>query len=197
MEPEAFAWVHATLAQSVFEGHRLFAKPFTDAQRQVLWTQWRDVGRLVGVRYRDLPETIDGFDAYIAETMATALTWTPAIPEVMGTPRVSGSPHPALPAFAWKPIALMGAQHFRVMTTGMLPPELRLRLRLPYSRTDAALFRAHELISRASEPLIRGPLRNFGPHYVRARRAALERGDVASTAHPPAQRRAPSESVAA
>jgi hypothetical protein len=28
-------------------------------------------------------------------------------------------------------------------------------------------------------PLQRGPLSDFGPHYVRWRRAALERGEVA------------------
>ncbi|MHB8694191.1 MAG: oxygenase MpaB family protein [Solirubrobacteraceae bacterium] len=194
MEPEAFAWVHATLAQAAIEGHRRFATPLTRAQQQELWTQWRDVGRLVGVRYRDLPETIEGFDEYVAEVFATKLAWTPAIPEVMGTPRISGSPHPAVPAFAWKPVALLGAQQFRVLTTGLLPPELRLRLRLPYSGPDAAIFRAHELISRTSAPLIRGPLANFGPYYVRARRRQIERGDVASTAHPPKRRRSSSSS---
>ena len=188
MEPDAFAWVHATLALSAFEGHRRFARPLNERERQDLWTQWRDVGRLVGVRYRDLPETIAGFDAYIDEMFATTLTWTPAIDEVMATPRISGSPHPAIPAAVWKTLALFGAQQFRIMTTGMLTPDLRERLRLPYTRTDAALFRAHELLSRASGPAIRGPLREFGPHYVRWRREALERGEVASTAHPPQRR---------
>jgi uncharacterized protein (DUF2236 family) len=189
MEPDAFAWVHATLALSVIEGHRRFARPFTRRQAQDFWTQWRDVGRLVGVRYRDLPESIDGFDAYVEEVFATTLTWTPAIAEVMGTARVSGSPHGAIPAPLWKLISVLGAEGFRIMTTGMLTPELRLRLRLPYSRSDAAIFRSHELVGRASGPIIRGPLANVGPHYLRLRRQALERGDVASAEHPPRRRR--------
>jgi uncharacterized protein (DUF2236 family) len=188
MEPAAFAWVHATLALAVLEAHRRFARPFTPAQAQALWTQWRDVGRLVGVRYRDLPESIDGFHAYVDEVFSTTLTWTPAIPEVMGTPRITGSPHRLIPAPLWKRLAVVGAEEFRIMTTGMLTPELRVRLRLPYSRTDAAIFRAHELVGRATGPLIRGPLANIGPYYVRARRQALERGDVASPAHPPQRR---------
>jgi uncharacterized protein (DUF2236 family) len=188
MEPDAFAWVHVTLALAVLEGHRRFARPYTREQSQALWTQWRDVGRLVGVRYRDLPDSIDGFYAYVAEMFATTLTWTPAIPEVMGTPRITGSPARLIPAGVWRAVARVGAEQFRIMTTGMLTPELRLRLRLQYSRTDAAIFRAHERIGRASGPLIRGPLANIDPYYVRARRQALERGDVASTAHPPQRR---------
>jgi len=185
MEPGAFAWVHATLALAVLESHRRFAKPLRRDQAQAFWTQWRDVGRLVGVRYRDLPETIEGFHAYVEEMFATTLAWTPAIPEVMGTPRISGSPVKLIPAPLWKLIALFGAEQFRILTTGMMTPELRLRLRLPYSGSDAAIFRAHELAGRASGPVIRGPLANFGPHYVRWRRAALERGDVASITHTP------------
>ena len=172
----------------MIEGHRRFARPFTREQAQEFWTQWRDVGRLVGVRYRDLPESIEGFNDYVEEVFATTLTWTPAIAEVMGTARSSGSPHRAIPAPLWKLISGFGAEGFRIMTTGMLTPELRLRLRLPYSRTDAAIFRAHELVGRASGPIIRGPLANIGPYYLRARRQALERGDVASTAHPPQRR---------
>jgi uncharacterized protein (DUF2236 family) len=188
MEPAAFAWVHATLALAVLEGHRRFARPFPPDQAQAFWTQWRDVGRLVGVRYRDLPDSIDGFHAYVEEMFATTLTWTPAIAEVMATPRITGSPHRLIPAPLWRLIAVFGAEGFRIMTTGMLPPELRARLRLPYNRTDAAVFRAHELVGRASGPLIRGPLANVGPYYVRARRQALERGDVASPANAPQRR---------
>jgi uncharacterized protein (DUF2236 family) len=189
MEPDAFAWVHATLALSVLEGHRRFARPYTREQAQALWTQWRDVGRLVGVRYRDLPESIDGFYAYVEEMFATTLTWTPAIAEVMGTPRITSSPVRAVPTPVWKGFARVAGEQFRIVTTGMLTPDLRLRLRLPYSRGDAAIFRAHELVARASGPLIHGPLANVGPYYVRARRQALERGDVASASHPPRRRR--------
>jgi hypothetical protein len=41
---------------------------------------------------------------------------------------------------------------------------------------------------------MRGPLVNFGPHYVRWRRGALERGDVAGGT---AARRKPAPTVAA
>src|SRR5204863_16049 len=75
--------VHATLAASVVEGHRLFTKPMESWEKEAMWRQWRDVGRLVGVRYRDLPEDWDGFEQYFADMVATTLQWTPAVDEVM------------------------------------------------------------------------------------------------------------------
>lgn len=189
MEPEAFAWVHATLALAVIDGHRHFAREMTREQAQAFWTQWRDVGRLVGVRYRDLPESIEGFHEYVARTMEQELEWTPAIPEVLMTPSAARPPVPGLPGPVWKVLAFPLAAQFRIITTGLFPAELRARLDLPFSRSDELAFRAVAAGSRAVGPLVRGPLREFGPFYVKARRTALERGDVASVAHPPKQRR--------
>jgi len=183
MEPDAFAWVHATLAASVVEGHRLFTQPMEHAEKEALWRQWRDVGRLVGVRYRDLPEDWDGFEQYVADMVADTLEWTPAVDEVMDL--LGSAPPPQMPGMrpaAWRILRKPLATQLRVTTTGMLPRELRTRLNLPYSKNDARTFRALAAASRAAKPVVRGPLKEFGPSYVKWRQEALRRGDVASRA---------------
>src|SRR6202162_292850 len=40
LEPEAYAWVHATLAEAIVGGHERFGRPFTDQQRQGFWAEW-------------------------------------------------------------------------------------------------------------------------------------------------------------
>jgi uncharacterized protein (DUF2236 family) len=181
MEPGAFAWVHATLAASVVEGRRRLARPMTPAEKQAFWEQWLGVGRLVGVRERDLPADWAGFEAYFAETVSTRLCWTPAVPEVLDTlsrpipPDLPGL-HPSL----WRVLRAPMSLQLRVMTTGLIPRELRHRLGLRWTRRDATTFRALARASRASAPLVRGTLAEFGPAYVRWRREALARGDVAS-----------------
>jgi uncharacterized protein (DUF2236 family) len=62
----------------------------------------------------------------------------------------------------------------------MLPPTLREKLGLPLPPARQRAFHALSLGARTSGPFLFGPLRNFGPHYVRWRRRALERGDVAA-----------------
>src|SRR4051812_26654620 len=55
MEPEAFAWVHATLADGIVRGSAHFGTPMTWAEQEAFWEEWLGVGRLIGVRERDLP----------------------------------------------------------------------------------------------------------------------------------------------
>ncbi|MCW2989480.1 MAG: hypothetical protein JWM73_74 [Solirubrobacterales bacterium] len=185
MEPDAFAWVHATLAASVVRGHELFVAPMARGEIEAFWAQWRDVGKLIGVRERDLPEDWAGFEAYFEDVVRTELEWTPAIPEVLATLAASKPPnvpgmHPAL----WKVLRSPMGRQLHVQTLGLLPAGLRARLGLPWSQRDQRTFDRLAAISRRSGPLVRGPLREFGPSYVRWRRKALARGDVAS--RPPA-----------
>jgi uncharacterized protein (DUF2236 family) len=184
MEPGAFAWVHATLAASIAEGHRLFATPMTWPEKEAFWAQWRDVGRLIGVRDRDLPEDWGGFEDYFRSVVAEQLEWTPAVPEVLGQ-LSKAKPPPGLHPSLWRVLRVPMGSQLRLTTVGMLPRELRARLELPWSQNDRRAFRALAAASRAAGPAIRGPLAEFGPNYVRWRREALQRGDVASPAHPP------------
>ena len=70
-------------------------------------------------------------------------------------------------------------------TVALVPETLRQRLDLPFSRAERRAWDVLAAASRASGPLVRGPLRNFGPNYVRWRREALARGDVAKGAPAP------------
>ena len=87
---------------------------------------------------------------------------------------------PGMRPAAWRILRKPLATQLRVTTTGMLPREMRARLNLPYSKNDARTFRALAAASRAAKPVVRGPLKEFGPSYVKWRQEALRRGDVAS-----------------
>jgi len=187
LEPDAFAWVHATLAHSIFEGHRVFVAPMSDHEKQAFWRQWMDVGRLVGVRYRDLPDTAADFEEYFDSVVDERLEWTPAIPQVLDT--LAGSPPPNVPGMRpglWRLLRAPMGYQVRVATIGLMPDRLRRRLELPFSPRERRAYKGMAAASRAAGPLVRGPLREFGPNYVRWRRQALARGDVAATGSAPA-----------
>ena len=189
LEPDAFAWVHATLAHSIFEGYRVFATPMSASEKEAFWREWLGVGRLVGVRYRDLPEKAAGFDDYFNAVVDEQLEWTPAVPQVLDT--LSGSPPPNVPGMRpglWRVLRAPMGYQIRVATVGLLPERLRQRLELPFSAGERRTYRAMTAVSRAAGPAVRGPLNEFGPNYVRWRREALARGDVAATGSAPATR---------
>ena len=181
MEPEAFAWVHATLAASIVRGHRVFVRPLSPRAAEAFWQEWRGVGRLVGVRDRDLPATWAEFGPYFDAMVRDTLEWTPAVPEVLDT--LGAAPPPRVPGMserAWKTLRKPLSNQLHLTTVSLLPPELRRKLGLQLTPGQRRRFQMLAAASRASGPVVRGPLKEFGPAYVKWRREALARGDVAS-----------------
>lgn len=178
LEPEAYAWVHATLAEAIVAGHRRFGDPLSHADTERFWAQWRPLGRLVGVRESDLPGDWNGFRAYRDEKVRDRLEDNAAVHDVLAT---LGSPAtPPLPALAtplWGAARIPAARALKLSTVGMLPATLRERFGLRWSRADELSLRAIGAASRASGPLLPRSLRVMGPGYLDWRRAAIERGE--------------------
>lgn len=101
LEPQAYAWVHATLALAIVLAHERFVRAFTAQERERFWGEWRRLGPLLGIRERDLPEGWDAFGAYAREMMERRLEHTAAVDEVLealarpAAPALPGALRPA------------------------------------------------------------------------------------------------------
>jgi uncharacterized protein (DUF2236 family) len=173
-EPDAYAWVHATLAQSIVDGHRLFGTALTAAEQIEFWDEWRRVGRLVGVRYRDLPEDWADFRPYFDQTVEQVLENTQAVQDLLYS-LSRPSPPPGVSRRGWKVVAPLLAGQGRLVTTGMLPPVLRERFGLRWTPAHASAFKALGAASRASGPLLPQQLKVLGPWHLRQRQRSLAR----------------------
>jgi uncharacterized protein (DUF2236 family) len=193
LEPEAYAWVHATLAEAIVVGHERFGRPFTDEQRARFWGEWRSLGRLLGVRERDLPADWPRFRDYFEQMLDGRLCHTLAVDQVLQALARPASPDLAgLVAPAWV-IARMPLAHLvGLATVGLLPQVLRRRLGLRWTWEQELQLRALAATLRAATPLMPSWVANTGPHYLRWRQQAIARGEVASaTTAPPAAVRPP------
>lgn len=174
LEPTAYAWVHATLASAVVDGHRRFGSPMRHEQKEAFWVEWRRLGRLIGVRDEDLPEDWQGFRAYFDATVEHELTDNPTVHTVLDAlDRPASPPLHGLGARLWPLVRGPIARQVKMTSIGMLPPVLRERLGLRWAAHEELALRAVGLASRASGPLVVGPLRDFGPVYLRWRRGAV------------------------
>jgi uncharacterized protein (DUF2236 family) len=183
LEPEAYAWVHATLAEAIVSGHRRYARPMRPDQVARFWEQWRRLGRVVGVREQDLPDTWAGFRSYRDRMVQERLEDNPTVQEVLATlTHPARPPLPVITETAWKAARVPAARFGALATVGMLPAVLRERFGLRWTRAQRAEFAALCAASRAATPVLPRAVLNSGPRYVRWRRQALERGDVAGPA---------------
>jgi uncharacterized protein (DUF2236 family) len=174
LEPDAYAWVHATLASSIVDGHRLFGTPFTPLEEIEFWLEWRRIGRLVGVRYRDLPEDWSDYRPYFDHMAGSVLENTQAVQDLLRSLGQPAAP-PGLPAHAWRLIGPVLAGQGRLIATGMLPPVLRERFGLRWTLGHAAALGALGAASRAGGPLLPRQLRELGPWHLRQRGRTLAR----------------------
>ena len=180
LEPEPYAWVHATLAEGIVRAHERFGRPLSHEQREALWSEWRTLGRLLGIRERDLPRTWPGFRDYFAEMVDARLVHTAAVDEVL-----EAMARPAPPAIAavlrpgWAAVRRPLGHGLLLATAGLLPPLLRRRFGVRWSRRSELELRAVGATLRAMTPVMPSWLLNTGPGYMRWREEAIARGDVA------------------
>ncbi len=174
LEPEAYAWVHATLADGIESAHGHFGCRLGREQREALWQEWRLLGRLLGIRPGDLPESWVDYRAYVDEMKRYRLRRTGAVAGVM---EALAAPVPPKLARAYAPLwpmARMPLAHLVGLTTrGLLGAELRVRLGIPWSWRDQAQLHALSASLRAATPLMPRALRNTGPGYLRWRADAI------------------------
>jgi uncharacterized protein (DUF2236 family) len=175
LDPEPYAWVHATLAESIVRGHALFCSPRQGpAEVERFWSEWRRLGRLVGVREGELPERWPELRDYFDRMVERELSNTEAAQDVIAALRDPASPPlPWLRDGVWRLVSWPWTRAGALATMGMLPPLLRERLDVRWSPTKQLRFRALARISRASGPLMPPQARRFGPNYLRWRRSAI------------------------
>lgn len=181
LEPQAYAWVHATLAAGIVRAHECFIAPLSAQECEQLWQEWRALGRLLGVRERDLPPDWQGFCSYFEEMIDGGLRHTAAVEEVLQALRRPAAPELPAPLRAlWPPAGRWLGRVFLLATHGLLAPALRERFGVSWGRRQELELAALSASMRAATPVMPAALRNSGPGYLRWRADALARGEAAS-----------------
>jgi uncharacterized protein (DUF2236 family) len=175
LEPAPYAWVHATLAESIVRGHGLFCfPPLRPDELERFWSEWLRLGRLVGVREGDLPESWPELRDYFDRMVEDELQGTEAAQDVIGALHDPAAPPlPWLRNGAWSLLRWPYVRAGVLATIGMLPPVLRERLGVRWSATKQLRFRALARVSKASGPLMPPQAKRFGPNYLRWRRSVV------------------------
>lgn len=181
LEPAAYSWVHATLIYSVVNSQRMFGSGMRQDEVERMYREWLGLGALLGVRDGDLPPDWDGLLAYFDDVIASQLNHNPTVDVVLRAAarpaRPDSLPHWMNPL--WRVIRLPMVHVLMLTGLGTLPPALRQRLGIRWTRRQERELRILAAASRALTPVLPESLRINGPAYLRARRRAIARDEFA------------------
>lgn len=178
LEPEAYAWVHATLIDTYVRGHAHFGTPMRRRELERFYSEYRGLGRLIGVRERDLPPTWAGFRRYFEQITSECLERTESVERVLATVRNAPPPPVPIPDLLWRALRFPAGEALWLGGIGLMDARLRRRLGVGWSLADEVRFRALGAASRALTPLMPERLRVTGPTQLRWRRTAIAQGPL-------------------
>lgn len=184
LEPEAYAWVHATLLESYVAGHAQFGRPMNPAERERFYREYRGLGRLVGVRERDLPEDWAGFRAYFDTVLRTELVRTESVDRVIHSVHNAAAPPAPVPDLVWRAIRMPARWGMWIGGIGLMDPALRDRLAISWARGDELQFGALGAFTRRLERVMPPGMKVAGPGQLRWRAHAIDRGPLGAGGQP-------------
>lgn len=164
LDPAAFHWVHATLVDSMVEMRERFGRPLTLLERELFYEEMCEVGKLYGLRERDMPPDWTAFRTYVDAMIADQLCDSETLQNVIAMVFKPSKP-PALPVpeGLWGLASWPGAELVRLVTVGSLPEVLRERFGLHWSREKELVLRAQQEAIRRIFPRLPDRLRLMPP----------------------------------
>jgi uncharacterized protein (DUF2236 family) len=178
LEPDAYAWVHATLLETYVAGHAHFGRPMSRQEIARFYSEYRGLGRLIGVREDDLPPTWSQFRAYFDETVRNRLERTDSVDRVLGTILHASRPPLPIPDTAWRAARLPASRVLWLGGLGLMSSGLRKRFGVRWTALDESAFRALGAMSRGLEPVLPERLKVMGPAHLRWRREEIATGPL-------------------
>jgi uncharacterized protein (DUF2236 family) len=151
-DPELLLWVLAGIVDSALVVYDRYVGALADADRDAYWQDYRVVGRLFGLKAREMPADIDGFDAYLHGMLSGGDLHVSAEARELALAIVLRPPVP----LQFRP--LLELSNF--ITVGLLPAELRRQYGLSWDPLRALALRGGaEYAKRVLVPLAPARLR--------------------------------------
>ncbi|MFF6994662.1 oxygenase MpaB family protein [Streptomyces sp. NPDC008313] len=180
--PANYAWVHAT-GFPVFRHASAYLqrRPYTPAEERQLYAEWLRVGRILGIHDRDMPQTLEEFWPYYRRMLAEELELTAVADELTSVDRPVPPPDRGplalrLPLRLLWPVLFPPIARFRRFATiGLMPPDAREAIGLPWTDAQERRLRALGRVVRVVVPLLPERLR-YLPLARRARARARRPG---------------------
>ncbi|MEU1072218.1 MULTISPECIES: oxygenase MpaB family protein [unclassified Streptomyces] len=165
LTPANYAWVHATGYPVFAHSQKYLNRPLTEAQERLMYAEWLQVGRVLGIHDRDMPQTIEEFWPYYRKVLADEIATNTVVEELISVDvRVPAPDRGPLPVrlllrLLWPVLLPRIARFRRFVTLGFLPPDAREALGLEWTDAQERRLRRFGRVVRAVVPVLPERLR--------------------------------------
>ncbi|MEV7954218.1 oxygenase MpaB family protein [Streptomyces sp. NPDC087532] len=176
LSPANYAWVHATGFPVYQHATRYLVRPLTGAQERALYREWLQVGRVLGIHDRDMPQTIEEFWPYFRKVLAEKVGLNVVVEDLTAVDRPVPPPDRGplplrlLLKALWPVLFPPLARFRRFITIGLMPPEARAAIGLEWTDAQERRLRRFCGVVRRGVPVLPERLR-YLPYARRARAA--------------------------
>lgn len=176
LSPAHYGWVHATGFPVLrHSAPHLTGRALTGEEERRLYAEWLQIGRILGLRDRDMPQTVDDFWPYWRRMLGEAER-TAVVAELTDTGLRLSPPDRgpralrAVLRLLWPALAPVLGRLHRFLVVGFLPPDARAALGLTWSPRQERRLAVTFRLLRTVVPRLPERLRYLPPAY-RARKA--------------------------
>jgi uncharacterized protein (DUF2236 family) len=128
LDPAVYGWVHTVFFDSAVSMHELFGTPLTRREQERLFAEWRQGGKLLGLRDEDMPASVDAYWAYYANMIETTLEYNPVTRDILSGAIPQLGALQRLPPAVWRKLSAPLTTRSRRLTLGTLPPAYRRKI---------------------------------------------------------------------
>jgi uncharacterized protein (DUF2236 family) len=163
-DPKLLLWVHATLAMTALRTYEMFLPPLSAQEREQYYQESKVIGRVLGLRDVEMPESYAAFDEYFRDmTEGSVLAMTPRIREL--------AEHVIHPPISWVP--RIAGDVLSIATAALLPEKVRALYGLRWGQRRQLAWRVARRSLRETLPYLPDRLR-AQRHARRGERRARE-----------------------
>ena len=137
-DPKLGLWVLASLADSAVVYYERIFGSLTEAERERYWSEYRQVGELLGLPPESMPATYAGLREYVQGRMNDGSLWISDDRREQAVQMILEPPFTGLLRTAAIPLT----ETIRLISVGLLPPEIRRLFGFSWDPAREALLRS-------------------------------------------------------
>lgn len=158
LDPEAYSWVHITGFDASLRLYSFFGENLSALQRAQLFTEWKQMGAMLGIRECDIPQTEEAYWIYFNKIVSEKLEYGEALRDLLNPRYFSNYPRPSklyyVPNFVWKALMTPAGWVAHKVCLATLPINFKEKLEIKLNRRDEVFFNVFSWFVKKVYPLL-------------------------------------------